>query len=706
MRLILISVMFFLAASVFSQNTPWLDPATYMPKAMDCIATDAMIADYSDYCHGKKTYTVRQTNNGSDPVIDGILEDSIWYYADTLLMNSWADAGTQACGDNPRFKGPQDLHAIWRFCYNQNALYLSCETHDDIWDVDSLKGWNAQDGVELAIDPWDWGYYLGSTIPSGGWPKEDFRRYWSNNSTIIPYPGDAQMCLLHLHKRANIETYMAGFIRGTLLNNYNRGDEGINFTLGNYNLYEIKFAAQKRGTDDWGRTVFHYEFKFPYTSDLWKELKGTGFYNENKMPAGGQMFKMNFANNDDDAPGPDGVNGNTSFLIRSRNFKNQDDPFVNYDAHWSDTRYMMTFKYGGQPAENIHPWPPSDIKVVEHGHRSIFATWVDAATETTPYEFTEAGTSIIDNITYFYDSLAGNSNSGKITNVKGGQQVGTYTVVRINPNYNMRDTLKLTMGGTTYTLLRRINTGFDQLEKRWVQARVVSTFSSECSSYDTTWVPISGAKEYRFCPLSKIDKAKVTDPAYQNCTDSVRIYDYEKDSLLRSYSYTPTQAIIGRDSAVFKIEIKKLVHESNPAHPKDPYNLIITYNNDNSVDTLVEIQTYPTIQFNATAKGDLGRLQPIFAKNAVDSITKLLVLDKFVGNIMFFPDTAPATQAATRVYGTFYNDGMVLLTDNSRSNFWTKLCNSKIIIDTNYLVGYDPLTPGSGTVVPKVQIAW
>ncbi len=341
---------------IFSQYaTPWLNPATYMPQAMDSIATDAMKAEYDDRCHGRKTYTVRQTKNGSDPIIDGILEDSIWRFADTLLINAWQDAGTQALGENPRFHGPQDLHAIWRFCYNQNALYVSCETYDDLWDVDSLNSWYAQDGVELAIDPGDWGYYQGSTNPTGGWPKDDFRRYWSNNGTPIPYPGDAQNCFIHLYKRANTEQYLTGLIRGTLLTNQDQGDEGTNFTLGNDNLYGIEFAAQKRGTDYWGRTVFQYEFKFPFSTDLWKELKGT--YNQNGMPSGGTIFKMNFSNNDDDFPGPDGDIGNSSSLTRSRNFKTQDDPFVQYSAHWSDTRYMMTFRYGGEAIENTPPWP-------------------------------------------------------------------------------------------------------------------------------------------------------------------------------------------------------------------------------------------------------------------------------------------------------------------------------------------------------------
>ncbi|MFH0920241.1 MAG: hypothetical protein V1913_07745, partial [Fibrobacterota bacterium] len=130
-----------LPAVLFSQA--WLDPASF-PNATNC-DTSGLMAPFEGHYRGDIKYKVRTTPPvpGSipqryyAPVIDGLLEDSIWWYAETLIINSWEDAGAaKACQDPREYKGPQDIHAIWRFCYNHDGFYVGVETHDDIHDVD------------------------------------------------------------------------------------------------------------------------------------------------------------------------------------------------------------------------------------------------------------------------------------------------------------------------------------------------------------------------------------------------------------------------------------------------------------------------------------------------------------------------------------------------------------------------------------------
>jgi len=343
------------AALVFPQS--WLDPAGF-PRASAC-DTSGLVKPYSDYSHGVRQYAIHTTppdpaNPGRflAPVIDGTLEDAIWSYADTLLLNSWEAAGEgEACITKPTFTGPGDLHAIWRFCYNHDALYVGCEVHDNIWNVDTLKPWYSEDGVEISVDPWDWGYYPDK------WSQDLFPRYWASSSTlnaaVQPYGLSQATAFVHLLKRMNEEPYVAGLVQGVLQANYWPGNEVANFARGCLLLSGIDFAAKQHGADPWGRAVWHLEFKFPYHNAAWSVLEGKGYYDSDGLPVKGKLFKMSFANNDKDLPPFNGYTPDFTQLSTTRSV-----PFNPSDPHWSDTRGFMTFKYGGvSSARVVHVFP-------------------------------------------------------------------------------------------------------------------------------------------------------------------------------------------------------------------------------------------------------------------------------------------------------------------------------------------------------------
>ena len=92
-----------LAAGAFSQSH--LDPTNYpsfgTPGWCD---TAGKKAAYEELWKGLKTYSVGLGTPASvcmeecptryyNPVIDGYLEDSLWYNAETLLINSWEVSG-------------------------------------------------------------------------------------------------------------------------------------------------------------------------------------------------------------------------------------------------------------------------------------------------------------------------------------------------------------------------------------------------------------------------------------------------------------------------------------------------------------------------------------------------------------------------------------------------------------------------------------
>ncbi|MBL8028890.1 MAG: hypothetical protein JNL74_20865, partial [Fibrobacteres bacterium] len=143
MRYIII-ILTLLFAFVNSQS--WLDPAIF-PNSTKCDTNGTgMYEKYQQCFRGtpvpvyniRTTPVIAMTNpvRYKSPIIDGFLENEIWSYAETLLVNSWEDAGQEnACKDNKKFSGSTDLHAIWRFCYNHFGLYVSCEVHDDVLDV-------------------------------------------------------------------------------------------------------------------------------------------------------------------------------------------------------------------------------------------------------------------------------------------------------------------------------------------------------------------------------------------------------------------------------------------------------------------------------------------------------------------------------------------------------------------------------------------
>ncbi|MFH0920325.1 MAG: hypothetical protein V1913_08165, partial [Fibrobacterota bacterium] len=536
LRILLLTCL--LPAVLFSQA--WLDPANF-PNATNC-DTSGLMAPFEGHYRGDIKYKVRTTPPvpGSipqryyAPVIDGLLEDSIWWYAETLLVNSWEDAGAaQACQDPREFKGPQDLHAIWRFCYNHDGLYVGVEVHDDIHDVDSLLGWYQQDGIQLSIDPWDWGDYgTGLWSKTGG---NTFRRYYSDNAALMPYGDNSHTAYLMLLKRMNEEPYLTGLIHSNLLLNYNRGDEATNFTRGQ-SAFGIDFAATSQGTDPWFRSIWHMEFKFPYKTELWSALDGTGFYGTDGLPQVGNVFKMEFYNCDDDILGPNGSRGGISALYRRRTVPFNEE--ASGHNHWSDTKYYMAMQYDGSTQKQIvHPIKGDQ----QHGDKRIAGNWVDAVTELDRYSFTGDGTVKLGTTTYFFDSTT--ASGGAITN-SVGTGFGTYQYLPNPGGVKLNDTLKVAYGSTNLTLIRELVTGYSQVEGRWVQAHLAVTANARCGGFDTAWVPNTNAKEFRFCPVSKIRLDTLAYPQYKRCRDSLRIYDFARDSLEDTYTYTYEKAIL------------------------------------------------------------------------------------------------------------------------------------------------------------------
>ncbi len=341
-----------------NDNDDYINPANY-PNAMLCEPLSGEVEAFTQLYKGDAPIPVGLTppdpsNPGHylSPVIDGNLEDSIWFYSkdinvnDWVNINTWQYAGSSACGANPTYFGPMDLHAIWRFMYNNEGLFVSCQVHDDIivdtGNAPTTMGWWNYDAVQIAVDPYDWGDYA-----SGNWSNGIFRRYWNNSGSMIPYPDGTQNDFVFLIHRLMSEPYVAGLVRGTLKANYNSGDEGTNFTLGNSNLAGIIFAVKAQGIDEYGRRVYTAEFKFPFHSTLWEELEQQDYFDANGLPQEGKRFKMNFANCDADLTTPSTIS--FSYLSTQR-----DEPF-SLPSHWSDVHYMPSFIYQRSTIIGHHP---------------------------------------------------------------------------------------------------------------------------------------------------------------------------------------------------------------------------------------------------------------------------------------------------------------------------------------------------------------
>src|SRR3989339_573420 len=364
----------------------YLDPANY-PNDMAC-DTMGLGAAFEQHWRGLQTYKVHLTPTDPDnpnrylsPVIDGTLEPEIWSYSDTLIIGSWEMAGLQAACVEKSFYGTEDLFAIWRFMYNQDGLFVSCQVHDDVHDIDSIGGWYSDDGLEIIIDPYDWGDFQ-----SGNWAATppSFYRYndpdWIIDPGPVPNTDPRDTVFIYLMKRLNEEPYVAGLIHEVFRTNCDKGQEATNFTKGNLDIHGIDFAAACQSIDGYFREVWHFEMMFPFpralaanSSDLWQSLAGpsVGFFDQNGLPKRGSVFKMAFQNNDDDMPGPDGEYAAISW----NSTKRWPEFYQEASGHdgWRDTKYSMVFEYEDHIGSLVaKPFEGCS----SHGDRRIIGPWV------------------------------------------------------------------------------------------------------------------------------------------------------------------------------------------------------------------------------------------------------------------------------------------------------------------------------------------
>jgi hypothetical protein len=724
----------------------WLDPATY-PNALRCDTTGSgLVQKYAQAYRANPAplYSIRTTpqipgtGDGptnppryKSPVIDGFLENDIWSNAETLLVNSWEDAGrTYACGDNRRFNGPIDMHAIWRFCYNHDGMYVSCEIHDDIFDVDSLGGWFIQDGIEISVDPWDWGDYARGLWNDGSKPANNvFRRYWSNNRQIMTYTDNAHENFFHLLKRSVNEPYVTGLIKGVHKANYPLGQEATNFIRGDAACHGIDFAAQLRGVDNWGRAIVHHEYKFPYHGSLWSTLSrsGSGYYststsllNGTMLPAEGTLFKVDVMNNDDDIPGANGANPTHVQLGRRRG---TNDGFAQESAnHWSDTKYFMVFRYAGTAQTYVANVSSGSL---EHGYAQIVGGWVDAATETERYDFTSPGTIRIGSNSHYYDSTgkSGNNVTGTLTAIQGGAVTGSFVYKKHVSNHFL-DTIVLTITGqSALTLIPAFSTGFTELEGIWMKATMEVATACQNGFADTALSVISGdsgGKTFRFLPLSKLPDDSTMPVRYRGCTDSLRIYKTGTEEILDVMTYIakPKQLVRSRTQPYADYEFTKVTKAKDPNAPSQ---LIVTYL-DGKKDTLVKISPLNTLTFGEThityldgdnmikTNSDPIMLRPVdkldiswrIAVYKYDNRIEILDSDSGkwrgvipkTGEFYNSRKTYPATWGGSKIEGFLLSTSKIDSNSTLDSNFLmgTKIYGCDLSADTVILEGYNPDT--------------
>ncbi|MBL8028624.1 MAG: T9SS type A sorting domain-containing protein [Fibrobacteres bacterium] len=745
---------FVLLAAVAIQAQSWLDPANF-PNSTLCDTTGTGLGAKYIQCwraNPAPMYTIRTTPliTGTNParykspVIDGTLENDIWSNAETLLVNSWEDAGKDAaCGDNKKFTGSSDLHAIWRFCYNHYGMYVSCEVHDDIWDVDSLSGWFLQDGIEIAIDPFDWGDY-GKGLWNEGIPPaaNSFRRYFSNNQQIITKPDGSHENFFHILRRAVDEPAITGLIKGVHKANYNLGKERTNFMLGDAACQGIVFATKLQGVDAWGRAIIHHEFKFPYHGSLWATLSepGRGYFNEQtvlgdnaKLPQQGVVFKVDIGNNDDDISGPNGASPNNHQLGRRRG-----GDFSSENTHWSDTKYFMAFRYAGTQERKI-------VDVVtgqsNHGYPGIIGSWVDSLTEKIRYDFTAPGTIKIGNTIYYYDSIPGSGPivNGKLMTVKSGADTGTFAFKKHATN-NFLDELTVTVNGQQpIKMLRSFTTGFTELSNtRWLKARLEVAGDCQNGYADSVLSPLSaaqGGREFRFVALSTLTDSLM--PAkYKDCTDSLRIYVSGTDSVLDRMTYIakPKQLVRDRYTTPYASYDIKAVSKADNNNAQTA--LIVKYN-AGGIDTFVKVANMNTMRFGETKttyvgdaatsvndqiymypidKWDIAWRVIIKKYSPADSGAQIEILDREWSNAV---DSGVA-RGKIPVKGKLYTsmltyqatwngpslDGYIMsvnTTDSTKPLLGNRLYSCELRTDTVILQGYtgDTANPGTVTRVQK-----
>lgn len=699
MRFLILSAVILGFSSVYPQDH--LDPANYpsygSPAWCD---TTGKVAAYRDIYRGINPYSVglgRQIpGTGTSvsnparyysPVIDGILEDSIWFYAETLLINSWEVSGYDACCNAvgpPDFYGAKDLHAIWRFFYNHDGLYVGCEVHDDVHDVDSLGGWYDQDAVEISIDPWDWGDFA-----AGHWNYDEFRRYVSGNlvpSYYIMIPSGciwttdySQLHYMRIIKRLNEEPFVAGLIRGEVLANFNFGDEATNFTKGSPKTYGLDFAVASMGIDPYFRSIHHVEFKFPYNDPTaWTDLRSMGFYDTaNGLPKTGNLFKMSFTNNDDDMPGPDGDNPNNTYASSWRA-----DPFFMEEPaghdHWSDTKYYPAFKYEARTISKVHITTSCCV----FGDGRISGLWVDAATEQNRYAFLADGYVTFLDQSFYYDSS--DNEGGKFYNA-ARDSVGFYSIGFKTPGRRMNDdTLIVHVNGAEYVLNPYMGFGNLDVLGRWVEVKntpdTIKATSLECGDlYCFRFKP--NALEYRFCPLSKLDTTAL--PGYAGCVDSLRIYRYQSGDFFSECAFTPNAGVIGRDSILFSYYVTRLIYCENPGAPR---HLVVKYTNGDSA-IFQEYKPYPLKNLGETGN-NINKTMTLLARTPSDSLLKMYVFNKYANSVNLYPDRSLTTSK----YRIMIYPDRVLCIDSLKTFSWSSVFDCSIQLDSFELLDYNPTT--------------
>ncbi|MBN2713489.1 MAG: hypothetical protein JXR97_13800, partial [Planctomycetes bacterium] len=91
------------------------------------------------------------------PKIDGKLDDAVWAKAETQLVaeeRQFFPMRKVKEGEEPLWKGADDLSAKWRAAWDDNNFYLAVEVTDDVHHVQFADGsiWN-QDGLQFLFDP-------------------------------------------------------------------------------------------------------------------------------------------------------------------------------------------------------------------------------------------------------------------------------------------------------------------------------------------------------------------------------------------------------------------------------------------------------------------------------------------------------------------------------------------------------------------------
>jgi hypothetical protein len=483
------------------------------------------------------------------------------------------------------------------------------------------------------------------------------------------------MCFIHFLKRLNEEPYIAGWIRTKYLANYGLGDEATNFVLGKPDLHGIEFAITNKGVDPWFRQIHHVEFKFPYHNTLWAEADDMGIYFDmNGLPIAGTRLKMDFTNNDDDIMGPDG-----SFSKDISLFLRRSEPFAQEPSghgHWSDTKYFPAFMYDNSYRKGV-PVIPGDKG---HGDKRITGVWVDAATEETRYDFTSGGYVKLGDSTCFYDST---SPQGGILKNRTEATAGQYRLAW-NGVKSYHDTLYVQGPSGELVLIRWLTTGFSAIIGRWVEAELGCAYHPGCDAWQTAILPVEGAREYRFCPLSKTDTNLVS--GYSGSCDSLRVYDHATGEHLYSTTFTHKAAVSGRDVIHFTYDQGpvKLLDEQDVDSPRQ---LWIKFP-DGHTTMLNEIKPYPLRNIGATGNNANQRFTLLNQSTANDSLWKFYIFDKYGNKALCYHEL---NDNLSRTFVTIYPD-RILCTDSAKSFFWQEMFDCSIMLDSFRLVDYDSAT--------------